>query len=64
MEEAKIEGMNYSNGDPVRPLRDKKAKHESLAIEFEWMRSHLVQGEVYRLDRDDLVRIEILTSRY
>jgi hypothetical protein len=64
MKESAIEGMAYTNGDPIRPLEDKRASHEAEAAEMEFIANHLVAAETYLLGRDDLVKLGITKSRY
>lgn len=56
------EAMEYTNGDPVRNLRDKQKQHESKTQMFTFLRDHIVAGEVYRLQENDLTRLEIITG--
>lgn len=63
LEDGAAEGMkNYSNGDPVRNLKDKAAEHTSKAESFKFMHDHVVTTESYQLSDEDLRRVEILTG--
>lgn len=64
MKQNAIEGMNYTNGDPVKALEDKRSSHESEASELQFIADHLVITETYLLCRDDLVKLGITKSRY
>lgn len=59
MEQAEIEGMNYSNGDPKKVMREKIDDHIAQANELEFIADHLKEGEEYLLERDDLVKLGI-----
>lgn len=63
LEQGKVEGMNYSGGDPVRALKDKEAEHLHKSQLFEFLRGHLVPGETYRLDESELVKLEFVKSK-
>lgn len=64
MKESAIEGMNYTNGDPVRALTDKCASHEAEAAELAFIADHLMMTETYLLGKEDLVKLGITKSRY
>lgn len=64
MEQNEIEGMNYSNGDPKRVLKDKWTEHESEAAELEFIAEHLVPVESYLLDAPALAKLGIARSRW
>lgn len=64
MKQNAIEGMNYTNGDPVKALQDKCSCHESEALELQFIAEHLIPTEQYLLGRDDLVKLGITKSRY
>ena len=64
-EDNKIEGMAYTNGDPIKAMKDKKAEHDSLVAKYAFLRDHVITGETYRLSEDDLRKIEMLPlARY
>ncbi|BCM89067.1 hypothetical protein IAD21_00910 [Abditibacteriota bacterium] len=62
MEENKVEGMNYSGGDPVRALKEKREQHQQLADEMAFTATHVDVNESYLLDRGDLERIGVITQ--
>lgn len=64
MKQNAIEGMNYTNGDPVKALEDKRFGHEAEASELQFIADHLDICETYLLGRDDLVKLGITKSRY
>jgi hypothetical protein len=64
MEAAKVEGMAYTNGDPVKALRDRMAQHRTEAEELSFIAKYLDLGESYLLDRTDLYRLGIVKDRY
>ena len=64
MEKNAVEGMNYTGGDPVRALTDKRTEHESQAGEMDFIAAHINVGENYLLDNQALVRLGICKSRY
>jgi len=61
LEENKIEisdAMAFGS-DPKRALKAKREWHESEADELDFIAAHLMHGEQYLLDRDDLAKIGI-----
>jgi hypothetical protein len=64
MESNQIEGMAYSNGDPVKALKDRQAQHENEGREMRFIAEHIDLGETYLLDRDALHRLGIVVNRY
>jgi len=63
-EAAKLEGMDYTSGDPVRAYKEKMAQHTNDAAELEFYAEHLEPSEVYRLKHDDLRKLGIVKSAY
>jgi hypothetical protein len=63
MKAAQVEGMAYTNGDPIKALEDRKANHESEAAELLFIADHLVPDH-YLLGKEDLVKLGICKSRY
>jgi hypothetical protein len=59
LEDAEIEGMQYSGGDPKKALRDKQTQHENSANELRFIADHLKAGEEYLLDQAALVKLGI-----
>ena len=65
MKDAKIEAMQYSGGDPVKALQDKRDGHQTQADEMTFIAAHVDVSESYLLDRSDLERIGVVrTGRY
>jgi hypothetical protein len=64
MESDQIEGMNYTNGNPIQSLKDRQSTHEGEAGELDFIAAHLVVSESYLLGRDDLVKLGVTKSRY
>jgi hypothetical protein len=63
LETGGAQAQQYSGGDPLRSLRDSLTQHLNRATLLGVMRDHLVPGETYRLDENDLLKIEILSGR-
>ena|SRR6185369_2909676 len=61
LEDGNAEGMNYSGGDPVRALKDKRSEHEHKKELFEFLVAHVISGETYRLTESDLLQLEIIS---
>ena len=64
MKQAAIEGMAYTNGDPIRALEEKRVQHESEAAEMQFISDHIDAAQTYLLNREDLVKLGITKSRY
>lgn len=64
MEQNEIEGMNYSNGDPKRVLKDKREQHEAESGELDFIAAHLVSDEQYLLDAAALSKLGISRRGY
>ena len=64
MKAAKIEGMQYSGGDPIDALERRCAEHTTDARELRFIAAHLDALESYLLRREDLQRLGITDSRY
>lgn len=64
LEEGKVEGMDYSGGDPIKALRDKGQIHQNRSELFMFMADHLIEGETYRLSESDLMTLEFISRRY
>jgi len=62
-QEADIEGMKYTGGDPIKALRDKESEHRAAASMFEFMAAHVIVGEEYQLDESELRKIEMVSGR-
>lgn len=57
------EAMNYTNGDPVRALKDRETEHRHKIALFNFLRRHIVAGETYRLTESELVKLEFIESK-
>lgn len=58
---------NYSNavrGNPVDQMESSATKHENIFKTFEIILSHLIPNETYRLEEDDLTRLEFTTRTW
>lgn len=64
MENANVEGMNYSGGDPRRALAEKRDQHENESSEMQFISEHLQTNEQYLLDSTALIKLGITKSRY
>jgi hypothetical protein len=64
MKAAQVEGVQYTNGDPVQALEGRRAQHENDSRELRFIAEHIDVGETYLLDRDALIRLGIVSSRY
>lgn len=64
MKKDRIEGMNYTNGDPVKALEERRATHDSEYGELVFIADHIDKSESYLLGREDLVKLGITKSRY
>jgi len=64
MESAAVEGMNYTNGNPVQALKDRIKSHAGDADEMEFIASHVKLQEEYLLDSSDLVKLGVARSKY
>jgi hypothetical protein len=64
MESSQIEGMAYTNGDPIKALQDRLTKHDNDANEMTFIAAHIAISESYLLGNEDLVKLGIVRSRY
>ena len=55
------EPAGYTGGDPVQSLREKAAQHQNRVELFDFLRGHLIPGETYRLEENDLLKLEIIS---
>lgn len=62
MEQAKVQAMQYTNGDPVKALRDRQTQHQTDADELRFIACHIDQNESYLLSRDDLTKLGIIRN--
>lgn len=58
------EAANFSGGDPVRALQQKAGEHQNRVDLFRFIREHLIPNETYRLDEQDLLKLEIVSRGY
>lgn len=63
LKEGGLGPQNQSN-DPVSSLEASGRRHAARAGFFEVLRDGLVEGETYRLDENDLEKLEITASRW
>lgn len=64
MKTNQIEGMSYTNGDPIKALQDRKSIHDNEESELQFIADHLDLTEKYILDSSDLQKLGITKSRY
>ena len=60
LQDAQIEAMQYSNGDPKKALADKQAEHENKARELTFIAEHIKQDAEYLLDRSALAEVGVI----
>jgi hypothetical protein len=60
----RIEGMAYTNGDPIKALQDRQSTHDNEAAELLFIADHLESAEKYLLNSADLQKLGITKSRY
>lgn len=60
----RIEGMQYTNGDPINSMTEQKKMHEHEAGEMNFIAQHVNMQEDYLLGREDLFKLGIASSRY
>lgn len=59
------EPMEYTNGDPIKNLKDSMARHTNKREVFEFLATHIIHDETYRLDEKELSQLEFISgSRY
>lgn len=63
LEANKIEGMNYSGGDPKRALSDKLEEHRNESAELTFIAEHLDVEQEYLLDRAALQKLGVCKAR-
>lgn len=62
LQDAQIEAMQYSSGDPKKALADKQAEHDNKARELTFIAEHIKQDAEYLLDRSALAEIGVIRS--
>jgi hypothetical protein len=55
------ENANFTGGNPRQQLEQKAKEHSNKSALFQVFSDHLVAGEVYRLQEQDLIRLELLS---
>ncbi len=60
---AQVEGMKYTNGDPIESLTERKDEHEAGEIEMRFIAKYLKEGEEYLLDRDELLSLGMVGDK-
>jgi hypothetical protein len=63
LEAGRAEAQQYTNGDPIRSLRESESQHRNRMVLLTVLRDHLVSGETYRLDEGDLSKLEYYHGR-
>lgn len=63
---ASLEEISNPNSslNPKREVSERMAQHTTSAAELDFIGTHLVLGETYELDRNDLVKLGIGSSRF
>ena len=64
MKEDAVEGMQYTNGDPVKNLEGRMSHHQRESSELTFIAKHIDKSEQYLLERQDLEKLGICKSRY
>ena len=64
MEANEIEGMNYTNGDPKRALKEKRDQYLADAEEMAFLADNIDESESYILDSSDLGKLGICRRGY
>lgn len=54
---AQIEGMNYTNGNPVETLTERLDEHEEAESEMTFLAKYVRDGEEYLLDRSEVAEL-------
>lgn len=57
------EPQEYTNGDPIRNLRDSMARHTNKREVFDFLAAHIIPDEVYRLEERELTNLEFISGR-
>jgi hypothetical protein len=64
MKSGRLEGMQYTGGDPIQSLNDRQKKHDADGDEMDFISKHIEPAESYLLDLSDLQKLGICKSRY
>ncbi len=54
---AQIEGMNYTNGNPVETLNERLEEHEDSEAEMKFLAKYVREGEEYLLSRREIAEL-------
>jgi hypothetical protein len=57
LKQAQVEGMNYTNGNPVETLTERMDEHEDAEAEMTFLAKYLREGEEYLLDREEVAEL-------
>lgn len=57
LKQAQIEGMNYTNGNPVETLTERMDEHEDAETEMTFLAKYVREGEEYLLDREEVAEL-------
>lgn len=61
IETAEVGAMNYTNGDPLRALKDKAVEYDAEAQELEFVGNHIDASETYMFDYSDMQKLGIVS---
>jgi hypothetical protein len=53
-------GAQHQTNDPVSGLQKSAVEHNNKMLLFKFMYDHVIPNEVYRINEQDLLRLEIL----
>lgn len=57
LKQAQVEGMNYTNGNPVETLTERMDEHEDAEAEMTFLAKYVRDGEEYLLDREEVAEL-------
>jgi len=57
---AQVEGMKYTNGNPIESLTERKDEHEAGEMEMRFIAKYLKDGEEYLLSRDEMLSLGVV----
>lgn len=63
LKQAQVEGMNYTNGNPIETLTERMEEHEDAEAEMQFLARYLRAGEEYLLDRDEIAELGVAGKR-
>lgn len=64
LEAGRAEAQTYTNGDPIKSLRDSQKQHEGNATRLNFLAAHLIEDEMYTLSDEDLEKVELIKRRW